>query len=142
MDTTAKVADVTSKICSLILSGKPSKGLAMAARYHRKKAFRGDLMFTLNCAHAAVRSKSKVASTTRKVTMYRSLAKKCEAYNSTIEANFWHMNAGNAELRDNLPAALKMYSWVLELDPRKDRHGIISKYKERIEAELERRKKK
>lgn len=68
--------------------------------------------------------------------MYRELATKCELYNTTIEANFWHTNAGNAELRNNLPAALKMYSWVIELDPDRDRHGIITKYKEKVEAEI------
>jgi hypothetical protein len=134
------VATVSSRIFSYVLDGQPSKALVVAARYQRKPEYRKDLMFCLNSAVAAVRSKSPVTMTTQTPRYYRGLAKRCSTYDVHVEGNFWYTNGAIAEQRGNLPAALKMYRWVLKLDPGENRQDVVSRRIEKIKQELLERK--
>ena len=135
------ITAVTERMCSLILGSKPSEALALGMKYYKLVAFRNNAIFVLNCAHAAIRSKSKITNMAHRAARYRVQAKKCANYDPGIEANFWHAYAENAELRKNLPAALTMYRWAFDLTTSRYRKDLISRYIERIEGELRQRQK-
>ncbi len=135
------VATVTSRIYNYILEGRPSKALAVAASYQKIPEYRKDLMFCLNCAVAAVRSKSAVTLTTQTPRYYRALARKANGYDSLVEATVWEANAAVAVIKGDLPAALKMYKWALALDPGRYRRNSVVRQIEKLEQEIQARKK-
>jgi hypothetical protein len=135
------VATVTSRIYRHVLDGRPSKALSVAASYQKLPEYRKDLMFCLNCAVAAVRSKSAVLLPTQTPRYYRALARKATGYDSLVEANVWESSAANAIVKGDLPAALKMYQWALELDSGKYRRNSVERQVEKLQQEIKARKK-
>lgn len=135
------VATVTNRIYTYVLDGRPSKALSVAARYQNIPEFRKDLAFCLNCAVAAVRSKAAVLLPTQTPWYYRALARKAKGYDPLIEATFWEPNAAQAIVKGDLPAALKMYKWALQLDPGKYRRNSVERQIEKLEKEIKARKK-
>lgn len=135
------VATVTSRIYRYILDGRPSKALSVAASYQKLPEYRKDLMFCLNCAVAAVRSKSAVTLTTQTPRYYRALARKADGYDELVEANVWEANAAISIIKGDLPAALKMYQWALQLDPGKYRQNSVTRQIEKLEQEIKARRK-
>lgn len=111
------VDSLTSQITGLVDTGKPAKALKIVARHYRNPDVNKSLVFCLNAAHAAVRTKQSHAVRRRLLVRYLKLVARCPEYHRGIEGNFWYVQAAVAVEQKNPVAALMMYQWVLELEP-------------------------
>lgn len=126
------VQSLTSQISSLVSAGSPAKALKIVARHYRKPDVNKSLVFCLNAAHAAVRTKQSHAVRRRLLVRYLKLVSRCPEYHRDIEGNFWYVQAAVALEQKNPSAALLMYQWALELEPGKRQQELIQGFVRKI----------
>ena len=125
------VDTLISRVSTLVTAGHPAAALRLVARHYKNPDFSGSLVFCLNAALAAVRTKQPHAVRRRLLVRYLKLVTQCPQYHKDIEGNFWYVQAAIVDQK-NPAAALMMYQWVLELQPVGHQADIVDSFMRKI----------
>jgi hypothetical protein len=142
MEDSPTVQTRTRQIYDYVTAGEPSKGLRIAWQAEMKKKYMDDFIFLLNCAHAAMRSRSLAAQTSQRYGRYLRMARKLPNYHQSIESGCWYSWAEQARQKDRLDIALKMYKLGKKLDQieSKDHTALVEDRISAIAAQIKAKK--